>query len=253
MPETFLLSSYEKSQVHEFILIARKELEFKVDILIKDKNLLNLRYAFLNSASVEVVNPYRADFNKATSFFAKISSDEDVALPTNLPELDSEKNSPDYWLQLGSIRGNKTLSKHLLESGRNLFNPASLYWGNTLDYVSMPYLPFFSNCKGFDKYIPIFSIFEQNPGCDLVMPNETKYIKTFGFGSEPKADECKGIQLECIYDEDLDQATDSPKWYEEGPSTLFYMSKIAYSASNMDVDDINLKTENVRDFISKIL
>lgn len=253
MPEMFLLDTYAKSQVHEFILIARIDLELKVDIIIHNSSFLNLKQAFINSTSVEIVSPYRANYPQHLSFFAMISSELSISLPINVPELDSSNNLPDYWLELGSIRGNKTLQRHELENGVNFFNPNSLYWGNSLDYITMTYLPFFSNCKGFDKYIPLFSLFEQNPECSLIPPNETKEIDPFGFGSQPTADHCQDILLECIYDEDLDLEMDTPRWFEEGPNILFYVTKNPHPARYMELDSLNLQIKNVPLFSIQIV
>jgi len=250
MPEIFMLEDYEKSQVHEFILQAREDLQFKVDVVIYNENYLNVRYAFIESTSVEIVGPYRGNYGKPFGFYAVITADDDVALPINLPELDSEKNEPSYWLGLGSVRSgfDTTLKKHELVNGINSFNPKSLYWG-TKSYTAMPYLPFFSNCQAFDKYIPIFSVLEQNPECNLISPEETIYIKPFGFGSQPHADKCENVTLSCIYDEDLDENNDLVRWFDEGAEGLFLMTKSPQPASRMNDESFNSNSNNVIFFL----
>jgi len=248
MPEIFMDEDYDKSQTHEFVLQAREDLQFKVDVVIYNENFLNVRYAFVESTSVEIVGPYRAHYGSPRGFYALIQSQGDVALPINLPELDSEKREPSYWLGLGSVRkgfNSHTLKKHELISGTNAFNPQSLYWGPK-SYVTMPYLPFFSNCQAFDKYIPIFSVFEQNPSCNLIPPEETIHIRPFGFGSQPYADTCENVTLSCIFDEDLDENNDVVRWFEEGAETLFYITKDPQPASHMDLDSFNTNSNNVR-------
>jgi len=247
MPETFLSSNYSKAQVHEFILSANVDLEFKVDVAIHNDSFLNSRYSFVESASVEIVTPYRAKYNEPLTFYAMIVPNSGVSLPTNLPIFDSNKNQPNYQLSLGSVRSgfdDQSLEQHEVTSGVNLFDPESLYWG-TSTYATMTYLPFFSNCKAFDKYIPIFSLFEQSSKCDLVAPEDTVYIKPFGFGSQPKADTCSRVSLSCIIDEDITISSTTPRWFEQGPETLFYMTKKPQSAATMNSDSINSDTNNV--------
>ena len=244
LPEAFLLDSYNKSQVHEFLLTAWEDIQFKVDVILLNDTYLNLKYAFINSTSVEIVSPYRAEYGQHKTFYAIITQDEEVSLPINVPELSDSGSFPSYWLDLGSLRYDEsTLTKRTLEMGVNEFEPKSLYW-ESQTYTAMPYLPFFSNCKGFDQHIPIFALFEQNKKCDLVAPEDTVYVKPFAFGSEPIADSCEAIQISCIYDEDLGANSDDPRWFEPGPSILFYLTKNPQSASSINSENVNLKTSN---------
>lgn len=248
MPDTFTSDTYEKSAVHEFLLIARVDLQFKVNIIIKTADLLNLRYAFINSTSVEIVSPYRASFNQPIGFYAMLSTNTEITLPINIPDLDANGNPPSYWLELGSIRGDKKLTIHDSDIAYEM--DPSVYWGSQTDYVAMPYFPFFSNCKAFDRYIPIFSTFEQSPNCGLVAPEDTVYIKPFGFGSQPVADNCTDIAFECIYDEDFDANPTYPRWFEDGASTLFYLTKDPQEQSVMDDYNFNTVASNVSFFSS---
>ena len=62
---------------------------------------------------------------------------------------------------LGFVSEGVTLQKHSSVEDKNIFIPSSIYWGN-LDQLYLPYLPYFSNCEGYDSFIPIFSLLEQN-------------------------------------------------------------------------------------------
>ena len=247
LPEAFLPTTYNKSQVIEIMLIARKNIQFHIDMAIKNASFLDARYSFVNSTSVDKVSPYRALYPKQVSFFTKLTPEDAVSLPMNIIELDANSNFPDYWIDLASVRGeDESLIKHATITGTNFFYPKSAFWESLADdYVTMPYLPFFSNCKAFDNHIPIFAIFEQNPKCDLVSVEDTIYTAPFHFKSFPIADRCVDIDFECIYDENLDQVTDYPRWFEQGPDILFYITKDPQDASKLENDKFNLKQENV--------
>ena len=82
------------------------------------------------------------------------------------------------------------LQKHTSVEDKNIFIPSSIYWGN-LDQLYLPYLPYFSNCEGYDSFIPIFSILEQNSKCQHISLDETIPIEQFKFGAIPRADSCE--------------------------------------------------------------
>jgi len=77
--------------------------------------------------------------------------------------------------------------------------------------MALPYFPYFSNCKGFDTFIPIWTILERSKECDLIAPDDTEAVPVFEFGFTPTADSCMGVVLECIYDEIPDDAQPLPR------------------------------------------
>lgn len=50
---------------------------------------------------------------------------------------------------------------HRTVKNRNLWIPSSLYW-NQRPELTIPYLPYFSNCQGYGGYIPLWALMEQN-------------------------------------------------------------------------------------------
>ena len=47
-----------------------------------------------------------------------------------------------------------------------------MYWSKAdegprmgLEFIGLPYFPFFSNCRGFDSHIHISKMFESHPDC----------------------------------------------------------------------------------------
>ncbi len=61
--------------------------------------------------------------------------------------------------QVGFVREGVPLFKHTSVEGKNIFIPSTTYWGN-LEQLYLPYLPYFSNCEGYDSFIPLFSLLE---------------------------------------------------------------------------------------------
>jgi len=70
---------------------------------------------------------------------------------------------------------------HSEVKNRNIWIPASLYWEQR-KIISMSYLPYFSNCKGYGDYIPFWALIEQHSECSLIDPEETIYMKELSFG-----------------------------------------------------------------------
>lgn len=126
LPDTFTSSDYSKSQVTEFLLTARSDIQFHVDIIINNKAFLNSRYLFLNSTSVDIVSPYRAMYPKPVSFFVKLTQNDRVTLPINLPVPDYNNVFPEYWIDTGSLRREEDeITRHPTVDGTNFFYPKS--------------------------------------------------------------------------------------------------------------------------------
>ena len=108
-------------------------------------------------------------------------------------------------------------------------------------FLTLPYLPFFSNCEGYDSHISLSRLLEEHPNCSLVDFAQTRPVYQFRWfdGSAPLSDSCrvensdalgmfKGIDLHCLYEEEVDVPTDNFRWFESEPgTTLFYLSKEA--------------------------
>jgi hypothetical protein len=218
LPDTFLNVNVSKSAVHEFELMAWDTLSFRVNILIYNGLIAAQYEQFLNSTSVEVFTANRADFGTTKTFLTLINSD--TALPVNLPRPTVE-GVPRFLL---TYSGETQIKNELIDND-NRFLPNSLYWQDmTQQYL--PYLPYFSNCKGYGKFIPFWAVFETGSGCDLVAHDSTKPVEEFGFGSVPKADECKSVSFSCIYDETPDDNQQVPRWWEQPLGTsVFFITK----------------------------
>jgi hypothetical protein len=73
----------------------------------------------------------------------------------------------------------------------------------------LPYLPYFSSCRGFDSHIPLFLLLESEVYCNLVAFNSTVFIDQWNFISSPSAlqvesamDSCSW-NIPCLYEEEI--------------------------------------------------
>lgn len=103
------------------------------------------------------------------------------------------------------------------------------WWAH--DFFALPYIPFFSNCDGYDSHISWSRLLEEHPDCLSVSYDQTVPTKEYSFQrSSPLSDECIGVTLQCTYEEDLTGARQHLRWFEiSSGSTLFFMTRDAVS------------------------
>lgn len=77
--------------------------------------------------------------------------------------------------------------KHKSTLSRVVWVPSSLYW-RSRTRINVPYLPYFSNCRGYGTTIPLWSLMEQHYNCELVNNEETFAMGAYKFGKAPIAD-----------------------------------------------------------------
>lgn len=110
----------------------------------------------------------------------------------------------------------------------------------TYPYVVEPYLFYFSNCNGYDRYAPLWHVLEDNsctvpkagsPGVNAERANfppfphqdDIRYVAPIDLFATPIADVCYR-KLQCHYEEDLKSEDITPRWYEAASgSYLFYI------------------------------
>jgi hypothetical protein len=107
----------------------------------------------------------------------------------------------------------------------------------SFDEIVIPYLPYFANCEGYDSYIPIFALFEDN-ACAVppigtgVTPervgfppfpsqDDIRVVSPLSLMAAPIADVCART-LECRYEEDLSQEEINPRWFESSTGTQLF-------------------------------
>ncbi len=112
-------------------------------------------------------------------------------------------------------------------------------WWNSDDNVEIfemgfPYLPFFSNCVGYDSHMSIAKLMEEHPDCERPDIKSTIFLNQYPWGGQltPFADTCvnknwqptswdanagkgaPGIPIGCFYEEVLLSPTPGKRWFE---------------------------------------
>ena len=99
------------------------------------------------------------------------------------------------------------------------------WWKSQPDFLALPYIPFFSNCDGYDSHIGWGRLLEEHPDCLAVPSNHTEATKEYSFQSNaPISDKCIDVKLQCTYEEEITDARENLRWFETpSKSTLFYI------------------------------
>ena len=178
------------NDVLEFMVLALTPTRLRVDVLLYNALYLNYRLLFENTTSVEIRTPYRGHYGDSSVFILSITYAEGLTLPMNIPMLMPDGVSlPTHLASFSYSRSDWNPLIHTSVKNRNIWVPSSLYWG-TRDRINFNYMPFFSNCMGFGKYMPMSAQMEQNQGCALVSYEQTVWMTDYSFGKQPNADNC---------------------------------------------------------------
>ena len=118
-------------------------------------------------------------------------------------------------------------------------------------FLFLPYLPFFSNCNGYDSHVSIAKVLEDHPNCTHVAPEMTVPVNEniFAGAREPRGDSCSvpaspkdvrkrgaeakgvGLSLQCAFEEDVMKRTGKKRWFEmRSGEVLFHLTKRPVSA-----------------------
>lgn len=146
----------------EFNIIALANVRLRVDILLYNALFLNYRHLFVNTTAVEIRSPNRAYYGDFNVFILSIVYENDITLPHNIPKLWYDSMTlPSHLVSLSYSRETWDPLIHKSTKNRNIWVPASLYWQDR-PRINFNYLPYFSNCKGYGKYIPFWALMEQS-------------------------------------------------------------------------------------------
>lgn len=186
--------------------------------------------------------PKYKDFEKGRALIMFNVSEKATDVPVVLDST-SIKDGTVFW-QLPAPTSDET--KELLDAYAETFHEMKYDANNgyqfTFSTMMLPYLPYVSNCHGFDSYIPFWMLFESTE-CQLPASYETgwwrykypslpdqdaiDYVGSWEVGGEPIADWCYRT-ISCNYEEDLAAQDTSPRWFELGTSAvLFHMLRDA--------------------------
>lgn len=219
-------------------------LSFEEILVNRDYSFISIyEYATAGSVSVPLnLPPKYEDFDRGRVLMSYNATDR----PTILDDYSSVKTDSAYWAMPTSSE-EETLEKIKIyretfhEMYRSVADDSLVF---QFSKVILPYLPYFSNCKGYDSYIPIFEILE-NDKCEL--PELTLDYEEYGtnwwrrefppfphqddithvgpadVGKHPIADWCE-LTVQCAYEEVLGQADVTPRWFEApNKETLFHI------------------------------
>ena len=104
----------------------------------------------------------------------------------------------------------------------------STYWqSKQISAVVMPWVPFFSNCNGFDSRIVFYDLFEYSGQCELPPYDGLNIVSPIpSYGLEPVADKCQ-FTIPCRYDEALTyKRSQTTRWYALQEETrMFYITR----------------------------
>ena len=161
------------------------------------------------------------------------------------------------------------ISHALMKKYRETFHNMQISADGTLFFeftkMFLPYMPYFSNCNGFDSYMTIWKLFE-HPECalpdvpdptaaieqdikggDMVRTDPRRKVAAFPHQDEvlgvnglepflsgrmnPVADICN-IGFDCVYEEDLIQPEVNERWFEASSgSTLFSIVRSPFAVT----------------------
>ena len=241
-------------KVHEFYLHPVVDVELRLEIQIFNGMYMPDRFKFIQSVVVDTRSPSRAELGTAKAFVVEYNSDiaSVVYFPYNLPLLPTAGTSveTEYMdVNAGSVNGTPAVSQRAVMTNsylswlprdtavplsncfkqtdawdEYLFQPRS-YFSADRTSVYQTHLPFFSNCRGYGRAIPLWHVVETSPGCTSVPVNETVAVSATSFGGKSIGDACPGIELECIVDEVPNDKQPIPRWFESPTGTeLFTLS-----------------------------
>lgn len=215
---------------------------FIVSINIKNEMFVTTKEYFADIANYIKYYPSRASIgtNKLFFFVITSSSTNNYDLPFNMySNSDYDINSP-LLVDYIPITNKSFTYDHNIEE-----DPfTSTYWASeNLKGLVLPWIPYFSNCAGYDSRILLYDLLELNEGCLYPEANSFNFARQIPYtGLSTISDLCQ-IDLACRYDEIRDSSTsiNKNKWFSIDTSRiLFYITSypLEYSDANNKYIDI---------------
>jgi hypothetical protein len=170
--------------------------------------------------------PQYAGFTKGRALVLfNVSSDSNVPVVID----SNQVNINDFFTLPASTSGE---AKELIDAYQETFYEMQHDEVNgyqfTFTQAVLPFLPYFSNCDGFDSYIPFWMLFESKE-CALpetyppdwyryaypALPDQDhiRYVGAWDFVGNPVTDWCYRT-LQCNYEESLTNPDNTPRWFE---------------------------------------
>jgi hypothetical protein len=211
-------------------------------------------WQFNDTLTAEIFRPHRANYGQTKTFVALVENSEDNALPQNTPKrwgdqiagglFDERRENLGYFNFLAT----NTSTPMVLDKFNEDTATPELFWNKQMGgakLVPLPYLPYFSQCRGYGSQIPIFELMENRFGCELVDPSATIPIYKWNpMQMEAVADSCN-FTFTCGYEEKLDTVDVRARWFElDADETLFTLTADAFR-----YDDIEAGPDDFESFL----
>ncbi|GMH66707.1 hypothetical protein TL16_g04487 [Triparma laevis f. inornata] len=191
--------------------------------------------------------PRFSSYEKGRVLISMNSTFANEGVPTILDEYNPISNS---WWEISNLYSTPNLAKEAVDTYFETFHGISYTppGGDSFDSYSfgefesliLPYLPFFSNCREFDSYIPLWALLEDETQCELPpigwerddapldetwpryavqesLPHQDDVVVVSwqDFFQAPVSDECIRT-VYCSYEEVLGTPDIVPRWFETG-------------------------------------
>lgn len=231
------------SGVFTFMLHPLVDIEWRVEVQIVDGVFQPDAFMLLSSALVEYAEPARATVGTAQSFAIKLDSELSLELPANMPMKSFTQGADQRvitqaflnWLPVSVPLQNYHRPIATAVAGGEqeyVFREKGDYWRDSTE-MFLPYLPYWSNCRGFGRTVPLWTITEQTQGCKWVP--EGGEIGLLSLGSPAQGDSCSLTEVECILDEVPSVKLSNDRWFEASSGAkLFEVTKESFLASTLN-------------------
>jgi hypothetical protein len=283
-------ASIDKHGILTFNVLCLRETYFRFDVeILHGLYIENKNYSsFKDTVKFEVLTSRHAllDSEEPVQFYMLLPRSTTRAPPLNLVPPESvvyEYQDPRFGRQqkvrfindmapLVDFEGDNESNTLVAEvfadnsdtAGLNMF--VERVWPEKNDVVHshyvLPYLPYFSSCRGFDSHIPLFMLLESKEHCSLIDHNETIWIDQWNPFTTATAveidsamDNCQW-NIECTYEEEIEKVSTFPRWFELNAGTqLFYISRDPHPYKRYSDayagDDPDAMEKGLRFFIDK--
>jgi len=230
--------------VFTFMIHPLIDCEWRIEVQIVDGVFQPDAFMLLSSAIVEYVEPARAEVDTTKSWAIMISKEMTLELPTNMPLKSFNEDNQRVltkaflnWLPVTAplenfMRPLAPESEPVAAGEKEYVHPEKSTYFKSNSEILIPYLPYFSNCRGFGRTIPLWAITEQARGCKWAP--EGGEIGLLSLGAQAKGDSCGITEVECLLDEIPNVKMGNPRWFEaKTGAKLFEVTKDAVSAGEL--------------------
>lgn len=244
-PKYFQTNTTDKSKILRVRYLAEKRIEVSLNIELYHGRFQKFMPNFTTACQMDIRPPSRAAPVGGSHFVSLLYKQEmnekytlPIRLPLNLPDDSDVIAFVDHATKGANMTEifNDTMSVH-----------QQRYWETAKadKILPMGYLPYFSNCIGFDSHIPIPYITEHPDYCTL--PDSPTIAGPWNWFSVAVADTCT-LKLECRLEEDLQGDSNKYYWYDapedhnlfhitaEPVDPAIYRKDMAYFTELLDTD-----------------